>query len=300
MSRRVLLAVSLLIAFSSVAALPNGSTTSSITPIDQLVLGNPSDATVDESNRDNFLMVKPQYILSYNNSRGGPNWVSWHLEKRDLGSQDRANDFRPDDSLPDDFTHVTYTDYGASGFDSGHMCNSKDRTNNRRNNSATFLMTNMLPQAPSLNRGPWKSLESFEQKEAAEGRELYILAGGFGTGGTGFVKPRNKPGKLVRANKIANGKVNVPKTFWKVLVILPKGNNDLTRINPSTRTIAVCMPNTQSVRGKNWRTFITTIRNVEAATGYDFLSALPRATQNALEMKRDSLATSGANANPCQ
>lgn len=298
--RRIFISVLSIVIASTVAILPADSRENPATPQESislhLTLGNPSDAADRE---DNFLMVKVQYALSYNNSKGGPNWVSWHLEKGDLGRQDRSNAFRPDDTLPDDFTRVTYDDYGASGFDSGHICSSKDRTNNRRNNVATFLMTNMLPQAPSLNRGPWKSLEGFEQNEAAEGRELYIIAGGFGSGGTGFVKPRNKPGRLVRARKIA-GKVNVPKTFWKVLVILPRGENDLNRINASTRTIAVCMPNTQAVRGKNWRTFITTIRNVEAATGYDFLSELPRPTQNALETKRDSLATGRASANPCQ
>lgn len=117
-------------------------------------------------------------------------------------------------------------------------------------------MTNMLPQAPSLNRGPWKSVETFEQNEATAGRELYIIAGAFGTGGTG---------SNGRKTSLARGKVNVPKTFWKVLVILARGNNDLDRIDANTRTIAICMPNTQSVRGRNWRTFITTIRNVETA-----------------------------------
>lgn len=278
---------------STLALLPANSKTLPISPQAsiQLVLGNPSDATDAPSNEDNFLMVKRQYVLSYNNGNGGPNWVSWHLEKRDLGSQDRANDFRADDSLPDDFTQTTYDDYARTGFDSGHLCNSKDRTNTRVNNSATFLMTNMLPQAPSLNRGPWKAVEGFEQKEATQGRELYIIAGAFGTGGTG---------SKGRKTSIAGGKVNVPKTFWKVLVILPRGNKDLDRIDSNTRTIAVCMPNTQSVRGKKWHTFITTIRNVEDATGYNFLSTLPQATQNALETKRDSLATSSASANPCR
>lgn len=65
-----------------------------------LTLGNPSDATTRTNKPDNFLMLKDQYALSFNNSNGGPNWVSWHLEKRDLGRRDRANDFRPDDSLP--------------------------------------------------------------------------------------------------------------------------------------------------------------------------------------------------------
>lgn len=31
-----------------------------------LILGNPSGATQDASNADNFLMLKPQYALSYN------------------------------------------------------------------------------------------------------------------------------------------------------------------------------------------------------------------------------------------
>ena len=31
-----------------------------------LILGNPSEATQDASNADNFLMLKPQYALSYN------------------------------------------------------------------------------------------------------------------------------------------------------------------------------------------------------------------------------------------
>lgn len=294
MKRFLVLALTLL-AVSAVGVFPASSNGPGFIPQESvslhLTLGNPSDATTRRSDSDNFLMVKPQYALSFNNTNGGPNWVSWHLERDDLGRQDRVNDFRADDTLPDDFTHTTYDDYARTGFDSGHMCNSKDRTNTRRNNSATFLMTNMLPQAPSLNRGPWKSLEGFEQKEATQGRELYIIAGGFGTGGTG---------SKGRKTSLARGKVNVPKTFWKVLVILTKGNNDLSRINASTRTIAVCMPNTQSVRGKHWRTFITTIRNVEDATGYNFLPELPRATQNALETRRDSLATGGASANPCR
>jgi endonuclease G, mitochondrial len=291
--KRFLLACTV-VALSVVAVLPVGS----LSPIEpqqsvsiHLTLGNPSGATTRTSNSNNFLMVKPQYVLSYNNSKGGPNWVSWHLEFQDLGNQPRTNDYRADDALPDNFTHVRYSDYALTGFEAGHLCNSEDRTTDRPNNSATFLMTNMLPQAQALNGGPWRSVERFGQNEARAGRELYIIAGAFGTGGTG---------ERGRRTSIAGGKVNVPKTFWKVLLILPRGNNDLRRINANTRTIAICMPNSQSIRGRNWRTFITTVRNVETATGYDFLSELPQATQDALETRRDSMATSRANANPCR
>lgn len=149
-----------------------------------LALGNPSGATPDEANPDNFLMVKDQYCLSYNNTNGGPNWVSWHLTASDIGNEARG-DFRADDSLPADFKMVTKADYTGSKFDRGHVCNSKDRTDTRENNDATFLMTNILPQAPDNNQGPWRILEDFERSISEEGNELYIYAGAFGSGGIG-------------------------------------------------------------------------------------------------------------------
>src|SRR5262249_6006744 len=41
-----------------------------------LRLGNPSQAKVDEGEKDNFLMKKEFFALSYNNTNGTPNWVS--------------------------------------------------------------------------------------------------------------------------------------------------------------------------------------------------------------------------------
>jgi DNA/RNA endonuclease G (NUC1) len=56
-----------------------------------LTLGNPSGATTDTTSSDNFLIVKSQYTLSYNNTKGGPNWVSWHLQASDIGDQSRGD-----------------------------------------------------------------------------------------------------------------------------------------------------------------------------------------------------------------
>lgn len=254
-----------------------------------LTLGNPSGATDSTSNKDNFLMVKDQYALSFNNTKGGPNWVSWHLQASDIGDEERG-DFHPDNTLPVGFKKITKADYNNSGFDRGHICNSKDRTDTRENNDATFFMTNILPQAPDNNQGPWVKLENFERELAGQGNELYIIAGAFGSGGTG---------KNGAATKIASGKVNVPKVFWKVMVILPAGSNDLSRIKSSTRAIAVCMPNKQGIRNTDWKTFVTTIRNVETATHYNFLSLVPTAAQNAIETRRDSVGQGPASTNPC-
>jgi len=253
-----------------------------------LTLGNPSNATQDTSKKDNFLMVKPQYVLSYNNSKGGPNWASWHLEASDIGTVNRG-DFHPDTSLPAGFVRITKADYNNSGFDRGHIVNSKDRTKNRTNNDATFNMTNILPQAPENNQGPWVKLENFERELAQAGNEVYIIAGAFGSGGTG---------KNGLKTTIAGGKVAVPKVFWKVMVVIPQGTNDLSRIDSKTRTIAVCMISKQGIRNNTWQQYVTTIRNVEAATGYNFLSKLSSSVQNAIETRKDSAGT--GTGNPCQ
>jgi endonuclease G, mitochondrial len=253
-----------------------------------LVLGNPSNATTDPDDKDNFLMVKPQFVLSFNNSKGGANWVAWHLQASDIGTVSRGQ-FHVDDSLPDGFKRITTGDYTGSGYDRGHLCNSKDRTKNKKNNDATFNMTNILPQAADNNQGPWVRLEDFGRVLAKQGNELYIYAGAAGTGGTG---------KKGFKRTIADDEVNVPKIFWKVMVILPRGNNDLSRIDEDTRAIAVCMPNKQGIRKDPWQKFVTTIRNVETATGYDFLTSLSSDIQQAIETRKDSAGT--GTTNPCQ
>jgi endonuclease G len=85
-----------------------------------------------------------------------------------------------------------------------------------------------------------------------------------------------------------------------VIVVLPDGDDDLNRIDANTRAIAVCMPNTQGIRNTPWQTFVTTVQNVEKASGMNLLTALPAGTRKALEAKRDSEAQGSASNNPCQ
>jgi DNA/RNA endonuclease G (NUC1) len=174
-----------------------------------LLLGNPSQAAKDA---DNLLVEHPQHSLSYNQSNGGPNWVAWHLDSRDLGAV-RRGQFMPDPLLPPD-SQIRPNDYRGSGFDRGHVCPSGDRTSSRENNNATFVMSNMLPQTAALNRQVWEKLEEYERSQVRAGNELYIVAGGAGT-----------------QSRIAQGKINVPAVCWKIRVVLPDGDNDLRRIN---------------------------------------------------------------------
>ena len=76
-----------------------------------LYLGNPSDAVASTSYGTNYLMEKPQFTISYNNEKFIPNWVAWHLQTSDIGDADRADDFRPDDELPDGWYGIKKADY---------------------------------------------------------------------------------------------------------------------------------------------------------------------------------------------
>jgi endonuclease G len=60
-----------------------------------LTLGNPSNATASLLSPDNYLMVKPEYALSYNNSKHIPNWVSWQLNESVVGHGASQQQFSP-------------------------------------------------------------------------------------------------------------------------------------------------------------------------------------------------------------
>ena len=234
-----------------------------------LLLGNPSDATASVANPDNYLMLKPQYALSYNRSKETLNWASWQLNSSWLGSVDRQNNFRPDQSLPPAWEQVTPSDYSGSGYDKGHVVPSGDRTLNVEDNSATFLMTNMMPQTPDNNRHTWEGLESYCRELVSQGKELYIIAGPLGSHG--------KPLK---------GKVTIPQTTWKVVVILDHKNAGIKSVTANTRVIAVNVPNQQGIN-PDWKAYRISVDLLEDMTDYNFLSNVPAVIQDAIEEKID-------------
>lgn len=251
--------------------------TNKATRDDNLALGNPSNATPKDE--DNYLMIKPQYAMSYNRARSSANWVSWHLSTAWQGDVDRGDNFRPDDTLPTGWYKVQSQEYSGSGFDRGHLCPSGDRDRTVADNDATFLMTNIIPQAPNNNRGAWADLEVYCRKIAEAGYELYIIAGVYGKAGIG-----SNGGKSFTLD---NGKMVVPESVWKVIVILPIGVDDVNRINEETRIIAVNIPNKQTITNTKWGEYRLSIDDLEKITGYDYLSNVPTAIQKTLESRMD-------------
>lgn len=227
-------------------------------------LGLPT--TPSTLDKDNYLSVKEGYVVSYNSSRKGPNWVSWELNSTYLGEVERRNNFRPDDSLPPEINQATLDDYDYSGFDRGHMCPSGDRSLHIDSNSETFLLSNILPQAKHSNRGAWADLEQESRRLVNEGKELFIIAGGVFQLGY---------------RSIGDG-LAVPDQLFKVIVILDNQNQDVT---PDTQVIAVLVPNDNRkiAQTTSWLNYRVSIDSIEELTGQDIMSDISPSTQAWLE-----------------
>lgn len=244
-----------------------------------MLLGNPSQATLDVLNPTNYLMEKPYFAMSYHRDRGIPNWVSWYVGSTSLGTTPRQDDFRADASLPSGWYQVGNTSYSGSGFDRGHNSPSADRTSSIEANSSTFLMTNMIPQAPVNNQQTWANLENYTRTLVSAGNEVYVIMGCYGSGGTGSAGT---------FSTINGGKVTVPNRIWKVVVVITNGTDDLSRVTSSTRVIAINTPN-ENTTSSDWKTYRTSVDAIEAATGYNLLSSISSTIQTTIESKVDNL-----------
>ncbi len=237
-----------------------------------LTLGNPSHAVAPAADRYH-LFLRSQYALLYDRTTSTPAWASWQLNASWLGNLSRP-EFTPDPEMSTGWFTVTPRSYTGSGFDRGHIVPAADRNRTPEDSAAVFYMSNIAPQAPDNNRGPWEQLESYCRTLVRSGKELYIIAGPTGQGGVGSIGEKDA---------IANNKITVPAAFWKIVVINNQPSLGLTGVTQNTRVIAVLIPNRQGIKEDNWQTFRTTIRELEQRTGYDFLSNVPSAVQNVLE-----------------
>jgi endonuclease G len=77
--------------------------------------------------------------------------------------------------------------------------------------------------------------------------ELYIISGPWGQGGTGSVGYETT---------ISSKKHNRSSLRLEIIVVLPVGSSDISRINTSTRVIAVWMPNNQTVSSNHGDTTV--------------------------------------------
>jgi len=145
-------------------------------------------------------------------------------------------------------------------------------------------MSNIIPQTPAVNQGPWAQLEDYTRDLVSSGRNrVYVVSGPSGTDGTGTAGP---------TDTIANGRVTVPAECWKVIVMVPQrpregSADELADVNAGARVIAVVMPNDQQAIGSDWTAYRTSAAEVEQRTGYRFFDRFPPDVADALRQRVD-------------
>ena len=131
-----------------------------------------------------------------------------------------------------------------------------------------------------LNDNQWAATESYAQKLAKQGKEVYIIAGTHGTkkqeDGTPILLPPT------------NGVIKIPANFWKVMLVLDSPGQGIPDVENDAYTIGFYMDNKELIdpltgEARDWRTTKKSVREIENITGYNFFSNLPKDIQDAIE-----------------
>ena len=249
-----------------------------IDPTLQMQLGNPTAATADPNNHSHYLIQRSVESIDYSDTNGCPNWASWDLTASDVGTIDRSDAWTVDTSLPAGFRNIgtgTYGTVNGTSYDRGHMCPSQDRTDTLADNDAVFIMSNIIVQDSKNNEGLWGTFEGY-CRGLTSTQELLITCGPYNFGST----------------TAGASHVFIPSNIFKVVVCAPLGSGTalsrITNADPSTiRVIAIETPNDDSVSGHTWQNYLTSTKQVQQDTGYNFFSALPNNLAFVLRSKVD-------------
>ena len=146
-------------------------------------------------------ICRQAYLVGYDAAAKDPKYVTYTLESKNaLGCVARTNAFATDQSIKDG---ATPSDYAGTGYDKGHQAPDGDLSWDTQVEYESFLMTNMAPQAGSLNRGIWKLLETSVRGWAVQTGDSFTVdvAAGYND----------------KDKKIGKGVV-VPHSFAKVVI----------------------------------------------------------------------------------
>jgi len=159
---------------------------------------------------DTTPLCRPGYFTLHDNAAKIPVYAVYILKPENaLGCFPRTNAFTADLALQPG-KRATPTDYAGSGYDQGHNVPDGDLSYNQQVEWESFLMSNMMPQLPGLNRGIWKQLESNVRAWSVQrNHNIQVMSGP-------VYGPNDKT--------IGKGVV-VPSAFWKVVVDLNTGEH---------------------------------------------------------------------------
>lgn len=230
--------------------------------------------TLPSVKSNEVIISRDEYVISYNKERRSPNWVAWQVTSANLGTADRTNRFEKDKELQQHLSQVPHAppavgpeDYKGSCFDRGHQAPSADRTFSLESNQSTFVMSNMLPQTPYLNRYLWEQLERYTRQLVAEGKTIYVITGPIYDKNYGAIGPKADipvPSKLFKIVIVKDG--DKRRSFS---VIMP---NVLKNGESPTDKESLCQDSASPgpTLGTEWQRYQSSVATIKKETGLRF------------------------------
>ena len=199
------------------------------------------------------VLQRGEFAVAWSPSLKHPVWVAYHVPPQgDSSTSDPADPLKRPSFQKDRSAEGSpvATAYEGSGYDRGH-CAPNYAIATRFGEAAqkrTFLMTNVVPQTPSLNRGVWRDVEH-RIADLWSGRygEVWVVVGAL-------------PG---RGQRLESG-VEIPSALYQVV---------LAQTDEGVRAVAMLFPQDISQNAYPTR-FVVSIAELESLAGIDFLPDL--------------------------
>lgn len=197
------------------------------------------------------------FSIGYSEWRQSAVWAQWLLVGLEHPGGQRPKNFRQDSRL----WLSNHSDaYLNSGFDRGHLAPNyaMSKAHGRQAQLDSFLLSNISPQQPNLNRKLWQRIEELETDVwLPKSKRLSVTTG-----------PLFEGEKI----RLPNGP-EIPTAFYRVV---------WADTSQGAEVMALVVP--QDVTGfEPLQQFLVTIDEIEARSQLDFFSALPDEQEAQLE-----------------
>ena len=278
---------------NGMTAIPN-SQRIAVTRAQLAQLGGGSDVMLATGDGGETIF-RESFIASYNKTRRTPNWSSFSMSATDLAiRQDlpRVDAFKTDPGLAAELGARNVAeppDYNNSGQDQGHQADRDDGIDQKAQTDS-YLMSNMTPQTPELNRQSWRTIEhGVQQLTAATGASTVIITGPLYV--DAHMKPlADKDLEWIgpdKDNPAGTRRIAVPSHSYKaVLMTLPNGQQTMfAYVVPNLSTLPTLKAGIATLMQKS----MMPVAQLEQITGYEFFAGLDTSTARRLKARSDGL-----------
>ena len=212
---------------------------------------------------DITILNRGEFAVGWSPSLKRPAWCAYHVTPQKLYESGKRPNFTKDKEA---VNSPAPSAYERSGYDRGHMVpnHAIESRYGTEDQKKTFLMSNVAPQTPALNRGVWRNVEHrIADFWPAKYGEIWVIVGTIPGG---------------RGETLSGTDIEIPGRFYQVIV---------AQEGMDVRALAVVFD--QNVSWHEWAArHIVSIDELEEMAGLDFLPDLPKFIQDRLEEGRPS------------